>query len=295
MTVRGVRGGLLGGAVLLVVLAVVGSTGDGAPDPVGGEDPVPATSPTSDDADEAGTTDEGDASSSPRGDDAPVVVQGRVVDVVDGDTIDLSDGTRVRLAITDTPEVFGGVEECGPEASDFTGAFLAGRTVAVLRPVGSPTTDTFGRTVGEVVRVVDGASLNVALVRAGLARIDERFTDEDPDLAGRLRSAAVGAARPVCEPQPRPTDPADETEGGSPAAAGGSMGHTGVVDGGWPCVDAYVECLPPVGDLDCVDIGHAVTLVGDDDPYRLDGEDGDGRGCETYPPWSPDVGYPYAE
>ena len=44
--------------------------------------------------------------------------------VVDGDTIDVSpdvEGTgRVRLIGVDTPEVSGGVEPCGPEASDFT-------------------------------------------------------------------------------------------------------------------------------------------------------------------------------
>lgn len=135
---------------------------------------------------------------SPRADDAPVVRQGPVVDVVDGDTFDLADGTRVRLAVVDTPEVHGRVDPCGPQASDFTGSFLAGATVAVYRPEGAPATGGFDRLLGEVVRVSDGASLNVALVAAGLGRIDERYAEEDPDLTARLRRAADGASTPDC-------------------------------------------------------------------------------------------------
>lgn len=138
------------------------------------------------------------SSVSPRGDDAPVVRQGRPVDVIDGDTFDLADGTRVRLAIVDTPEVAFGIEPCGPEATDLTASFLAGATVAIYRPSSGPPDDGNGRLLGEVVRVSDGASLNVALVAAGLGRVDDRFTDEDPDLAARLRTAAADAATPDC-------------------------------------------------------------------------------------------------
>lgn len=162
--------------------------------------PVPApTSPTSSPT-EAGATagDTTPVTASPRGDDAPVVRLGRPVDVIDGDTFDLDGGVRVRLAIVDTPEVAFGVEPCGPEATDLAGRFLAGTTVAIYRPEGAPTTDPNGRLLGEVVRVTDGASLNVALVEAGLGRIDGRFTDEDPDLAARLRAAAADAPTPDC-------------------------------------------------------------------------------------------------
>lgn len=149
---------------------------------------------------------------SPRGDDAPVVHQGPVVDVVDGDTFDLADGTRVRLAIVDTPEVRGGIEPCGPEATDLTGSFLAGATVAIYRPEDAPTTGGFSRLLGEVVRVSDGASLNVALVAAGLGRIDERFTHEDPDLAERLHRAAADASTPDCAADAT-TDPGNDASG----------------------------------------------------------------------------------
>jgi micrococcal nuclease len=135
---------------------------------------------------------------SPRGDDAPVVLQGRVADVVDGDTLDLYNGSRIRLAIVNTPEVHGGVEPCGAEASDFTGAFVAGQTVAIYRPEGAPRSDRYGRLLGEVVRVSDGSSLNVALVQAGLGTIDRRFTAEDPDLTRRLDAAAALAPTPTC-------------------------------------------------------------------------------------------------
>jgi len=221
-------------------------------------------------------------------------MQGRVVDIVDGDTFDLSNGTRVRIAIADTPEVHGGFETCGPEASDYAGSFLAGQTVAIYRPEGAPEFDRFDRLVGEAVRVSDGASLNVALVAAGLARVDERFTDEDPDLAQRLRAAAAEAEDPNCDPQedvepsqePEPEPTQDDTSGGGQ--------HGGNVNGGYECHPAYYECLPQGPDLDCGDIGHSVTVFDPgNDPYRLDGNDNDGRGCESSSAWSSSKTYPY--
>ena len=250
--------------------------------------PTPSPTATSPDPDPtptpAASTAPPATSAGPRGDGAPVIVQGRVVDIVDGDTIDLSDGTRVRLAIVDTPEVHDGVEPCGPEAADFTGSFLAGQTVAVYRPRAAPQADGYGRTLGEVVRVSDGASLNVALVRAGLGTIDDRFTHEDPDLADRLEAAASGAPSPSCAPQ------------GQAQPVPFVAGHTGRTDGGWACHPAYQECLPQTDDLDCGDIGHQVTLLGDGDPYRLDGRSTsreDGLGCEAEGPWSAGQTYPY--
>lgn len=141
------------------------------------------------------------------------------MNVVDGDTFDLADGTRVRLAVVDTPEVHGGFEPCGPEASDFTGRFLAGATVAIYRPDDAPPQGNFGRLLGEVVRVSDGASLNVALVAAGLGQIDERYAEEDPDLTARLRRAAADAVPPDCadtSTSPAATGPADGGSGAGP-------------------------------------------------------------------------------
>jgi endonuclease YncB( thermonuclease family) len=102
--------------------------------------PVGATASVAPAPTEAGATpsDSTPVSASPRRDDAPIIASGQVVDIVDGDTIDLDDGTRIRLAIVDTPEVYGGYETCGPEASDFTGRWAAGQRVVVYRPTGYP-------------------------------------------------------------------------------------------------------------------------------------------------------------
>jgi endonuclease YncB( thermonuclease family) len=198
-----------------------------APDPSqpAGDTASVAPAPTETGATPSGST---PVSASPRRDDAPIIASGQVVDIVDGDTIDLDDGTRIRLAIVDTPEVYGGYETCGPEASDFTGRWAAGQRVVVYRPTGAPANDRFGRTVGEVVRLTDGSSLNVALAAAGLATVDERFTSEDRDLAARARTAQDAAADPGCvvqgdEPSgdqpPGDQPPADQPPGDQPPAA----------------------------------------------------------------------------
>lgn len=245
--------------------------------------PSPSRSPTPRPTAAPTTAPEAEDAAGPRGDDAPVVVQGRVDRVIDGDTFELSNGTRVRLAITDTPEIHNGVQTCGPEAASFATDFLAGQTVAVYRPTSAPTTDTYGRTLGEAVRVSDGASLNVALVGAGLGRIDERFTDEDADLTARLRAAAATAEAPTCEDHREP----------EPAADGRSQ-HVGRTDGGWECHPAYHECLPQTGDLNCGDVGHSVNVLDPNrDPYGLDGNDHDGKGCESKGSWSSSATYPY--
>jgi len=142
--------------------------------------------------------DTGRDGTSPRGDGLAPVRSAEVVDVVDGDTVVLADGTRVRLAITDAPELREPLETCGPESARRTAELVAGQRVALYRPAGAPATDPFGRTLAEVVRVVDGTSVNVALATDGLARVDERFTDEDPDLAARVRRAADGSPDPDC-------------------------------------------------------------------------------------------------
>ena len=47
------------------------------------------------------------------------------------------------------------------------------------------------------------------------------------------------------------------------------------------CDQNYSGCVPVVSyDLDCGDIGHSVTVYGND-PHRFD-RDRDGYGCESY-------------
>ncbi|CAN5480935.1 hypothetical protein BH23ACT9_BH23ACT9_02350 [soil metagenome] len=134
----------------------------------------------------------------------------RVVRVVDGDTLVLrgtrgrhvGEEVRLRLAIVDTPEV----GECGfEEAGVFVEAWLRDRAeeLDLRRPIDAPQTDRFDRILGEVLGPSDGEglrdSLNVALVSAALARIDDRFGSEDPDLLRRLQAARDAAPIPRCE------------------------------------------------------------------------------------------------
>jgi endonuclease YncB( thermonuclease family) len=230
----------------------------------------------------------------PRGDGLAGLRTGTVARVVDGDTLDLDDGTRVRLAIVDTPEVHNGPEACGPEAAAFTTDQVLGLEVVLYRPTAAPATDPFGRVVAEVARASDGSSLNVALVEAGFGTIDERFVDEDPDLATRMRAVGASAAVQPCAAIATPASVEPSTEG-TQSVAGGP--HTGRTDGGWDCHAAYRECLPAhLSDLDCPEIGHQVVLLGNDDPWRLDGRSttrDDGVGCESFPAWSVGTTYPY--
>ena len=95
-----------------------------------------------------------------------------VTDVVDGDTIDVStqvEGTnRVRLIGVDTPEVFGGEEPCGSEASDFTTEQLEGQDVTL--EFDEDRIDPYDRALAYVwVPDLDGELFNETLVRRGLA------------------------------------------------------------------------------------------------------------------------------
>jgi micrococcal nuclease len=92
--------------------------------------------------------------------------------VVDGDTIDVSLGgqtQRVRLIGVDTPEVFGGTDCFGPEASAFTKTRLApGLPVTLEKDVSE--TDRFGRLL-RYVYMPDGIMFNELLVAEGYAQV----------------------------------------------------------------------------------------------------------------------------
>ena len=97
-----------------------------------------------------------------------------VTRVVDGDTIEVTppvEGTTdVRLIGVDTPEVFGGVEPCGPEASDFTTDQLEGQDV--ILEFDEDRVDPYDRALAYVwVPELDGELFNETLVRRGLARV----------------------------------------------------------------------------------------------------------------------------
>jgi micrococcal nuclease len=85
--------------------------------------------------------------------------------VVDGDTVELAGAGRARLIGIDTPEVFGGAECFGREASAFARRRLAGRAVRVQ--VGTEERDRYGRLL--VYLYLDGRLFNAELVRRGYA------------------------------------------------------------------------------------------------------------------------------
>jgi micrococcal nuclease len=92
----------------------------------------------------------------------------RVERVTDGDTINLAGLGKVRLIGIDTPEVYGGVECYGREASEFTKSLLPpGRRVYYERGVEG--TDRYGRALA-YVWLHDGRFLNRVLVERGYAQ-----------------------------------------------------------------------------------------------------------------------------
>ena len=211
----------------------------------------------------------------------------RVLRLDDGDSFDVADIATgalrtVRMAQVDAPEL----SECfGQDAKAWLSERILGRDVLLEPTTNGPDEDQYGRKVREVW--LDGLSMNVEIVRAGFATHFASFASEDPELAVRIEAAE---------------DEAREAGRGLWSAcfapAGGTAGgHTGRTDGGWACHPAYRECLPAhLSDLDCAEIGHQVELLGDEDPWRLDGNNThrtDGRGCERFEPWSAALTYPY--
>lgn len=90
-----------------------------------------------------------------------------ITKVVDGDTFELSSGAKVRMIGVDTPEVYGGVEPYGLEASDFSKQLLSGRQVVLFKDVSD--TDRYGRLLRYAFLQGDPLMVNERLVREGFA------------------------------------------------------------------------------------------------------------------------------
>jgi micrococcal nuclease len=91
-----------------------------------------------------------------------------VTRVTDGDTVRLSRLGRVRFIGVDTPEVFGGVECFGREASAYTKRVLRPGTRVRYR-LGVEPRDRYGRALA-YVWLRDGRFFNGMLVEAGYAQ-----------------------------------------------------------------------------------------------------------------------------
>lgn len=204
-----------------------------------------------------------------------------VVEVTDGDTVKLTDLGASRIIGVDTPEVYGGAECYGREASEFAKSLLHPGDTVYYRH-GVERTDRYGRDL-VYLWLRGGTFFNAALLKEGYAVTltippNVEYADFFRRLAAKARAAGRGLwASDTCNGNP------DAPAGGSPSrsettsAPGGGPGG----GGGRSCEPGYTPCVPRYPpDLDCADIGHPVRVTGRD-PHNLDG-DGDGRGCESY-------------
>jgi endonuclease YncB( thermonuclease family) len=119
-----------------------------------------------------------------------------VTRVVDGDTIEIAPTVRgatdVRLIGVDAPEVYGGEETCGPEASDFTTRHLEGERVRL--ELDEDPFDQYDRLLAYVW--LDGQMFNETLLESGLA---SQVTYQPNDkYEGRLIAAEARAKTPSC-------------------------------------------------------------------------------------------------
>ncbi len=113
-----------------------------------------------------------------------------VTKVTDGDTVRLSGIGRTRLIGVDTPEVYGGVECYGREASNFTKRHLKPGT-RVRYKLGVEPRDRYDRALA-YVWLGDGRFFNLMLVEQGYAT--QLTIPPNVDYANKFR-AAVRRAR----------------------------------------------------------------------------------------------------
>jgi micrococcal nuclease len=197
-----------------------------------------------------------------------------VVKITDGDTIRVVvDGAEypVRYIGIDTPEVHGGVEWMGREASQANAGLVAGRQVVLEKDVSE--TDRYGRLL-RYVWVEEGARLilvNRVLLRRGFAQIttyppDVKYADTVFLTAQRkARDEGLGLWG---APPPTPVPAAPQP----PATSS--------------CEPSYPDICIPIGsaDLDCGEIQwrrfSVLWNVANPDPHGFDGNR-DGIGCES--------------
>jgi micrococcal nuclease len=201
---------------------------------------------------------------------------GTVISVTDGDTIKVDvDGVvyNVRYIGVSTPEVHGGVEWLGPEASTANAELVAAKRVLLEKDVSE--TDQFGRLLRHVW-VEDGSGwllVNLELVRLGFATVtsfppDVKYIDE---LYVPAQASARTAALGLWAPAPTPVPVAAPIMPVAPQTN---------------CEPSYPGICIAIGssDLDCPDIAfrrfEVVHNVANPDPHGFDG-DRDGIGCES--------------
>lgn len=99
-----------------------------------------------------------------------------VTRVIDGDTVELADGRTIRLLGIDTPEVYGGVECWGREASAYARDTLLDEEVTVVADPSQDRVDRYGRALAYLL-LPDGTNYSIAAAHAGAAR---SYVYDDP-------------------------------------------------------------------------------------------------------------------
>ena len=190
-------------------------------------------------------------------------IVGYVTDVIDGDTIEV-DGTRIRLALTSTPELS---EEYGIEALEFTTTLCPIGSTALVDEDDGQTGGSYGRMIGKVY--CGDVSLNSALLEEGLAYIDETFCSTS-EFSSEEWVKKYGCTQTVQKKENMQTSPSQP-----PASVPPTQTKENNCDPSYPDV-----CIPPSPpDLDCGEIQYRNFKVLPPDPHRFDG-DKDGIGCE---------------
>lgn len=196
-----------------------------------------------------------------------------VARVVDGDTVDVDYHElteRVRLIGVDTPEVYGGVEPYGPEASAFTKTNLPAGAVVWLE-LGAEQRDAYGRLL-VYIWMADGTMHNEKLLSGGYAEVliigkNDKYADRFRQLEARAKAERMG----MWSLEPR------TQASGSDEPAGSSQGYTGPYDPAGPDRNC--------GDFETQAEAQAFYEAAggpQSDPHRLD-RDGNGIACESLP------------
>lgn len=206
-----------------------------------------------------------------------------VTNVVDGDTFDVgncADAGRVRLILVDTPEVFGGAECFGREASSYTSNALLGVTVRLERDVSN--TDRYGRLLRYAW--LGDTLFNEQIVRDGFAVLatfppDVRYVDRIRDAQTEARNAErglwelCGGADTPASPTSVPSTLTPPTPPTTPSTPGAPF--------------SLPACYSPgANTCNCSDFSSHAHAQWFHDNYdltdinRLDGSDRDGLVCE---------------
>jgi micrococcal nuclease len=165
---------------------------------------------------------------------------------------------RVRLIGIDTPEVYGGEEPCGQEASDFMTLRLEGQQVRL--EIGEDPEDPYGRLLAYAF--VEDEFFNETIVSEGLAEALSYPPNTKYD--AQLEAAEATAKTPVCG-------------GGSDASTSASASASASASPN-PSGDANSKLNNGINDLNCADLPGPVK-VGANDEDQLDA-DGNGWGCD---------------